>query len=129
MSKSDTRTEPPLIVVVDDDSSFRRAVGRLIGLWGYRTSSFSSAEEYLGTGVETDCIVLDLHLEGMSGLELQSVLTAQKKSIPIIFVSAMDDPIARQTALDGGAAAFLEKPFDDYSLLEVLKAVTSYPSS
>lgn len=101
----------------------------MIGLWGYRTSSFSSAEEYLGTGVETDCIVLDLHLEGMSGLELQSVLAAQKKSIPIIFVSAMDDPIARQTALDGGAAAFLEKPFDDYSLLEVLKTVTSYPSN
>ncbi|HEV7387036.1 MAG TPA: response regulator [Gemmatimonadaceae bacterium] len=129
MSKSDARTAPPLIVVVDDDASFRRAVGRLIGLWGYRTSSFSSAEEYLGTGVETDCIVLDLHLEGMSGLELQSVLAAQKKSIPIIFVSAMDDPVARQSALAGGAAAFLEKPFDDYSLLEVLKAVTSYPSS
>jgi FixJ family two-component response regulator len=129
MSKSDARTQPPLIVVVDDDASFRRAVGRLIGLWGYRTSSFSSAEEYLGTGVETDCIVLDLHLEGMSGLELQSVLASQKKSIPIIFVSAMDDPIARQTALDGGAAAFLEKPFDDYSLLEVLKTVTSYPSN
>jgi two-component system, LuxR family, response regulator FixJ len=128
-AKSRPRPEPPLVVVVDDDASFRRAVGRLIGLWGYRTFSFGSAEEYLGTGVETDCIVLDVHLEGMSGLELQAVLAAQKKSIPIIFVTAMDDPVARQSALDAGAAAFLEKPFDDYSLLEVLKAVTSYPST
>jgi FixJ family two-component response regulator len=129
MAKSRPRTEPPLVVVVDDDASFRRAVGRLIGLWGYRTFSFGSAEEYLGTGVETDCIVLDVHLEGMSGLELQGVLAAQKKSIPIIFVTAMDDPVARRCALEAGAAAFLEKPFDDYSLLEVLKAVTSYPST
>ena len=127
MAKSEPRTEPPLVVVVDDDASFRRAVGRLIGLWGYRTFSFGSAEEYLGTGVETDCIVLDVHLEGMSGLELQAVLAAQKKSIPIIFVTAMDDPEARQSAIDAGAAGFLEKPFDDYSLLEVLKAVTAYP--
>lgn len=129
MAKSEPRTEPPLVVVVDDDASFRRAVGRLIGLWGYRTFSFGSAEEYLGTGVETDCIVLDVHLEGMSGLELQAVLAAQKKSIPIIFVTAMDDSDARRCALEAGAAAFLEKPFDDYSLLEVLKAVTSYPST
>ncbi len=129
MAKSEPRTEPPLVVVVDDDASFRRAVGRLIGLWGYRTFSFGSAEEYLGTGVETDCIVLDVHLEGMSGLELQAVLAAQNRSIPIIFITAMDDPDARQSALDAGAAAFLEKPFDDYSLLEVLKAVTSYPST
>jgi len=129
MAKSERRTEPPLVVVVDDDASFRRAVGRLIGLWGYRTFSFGSAEEYLGTGVETDCIVLDVHLEGMSGLELQAVLAAQKKSIPIIFVTAMDDADARRSALAAGAAAFLEKPFDDYSLLEVLKAVTSYPST
>jgi FixJ family two-component response regulator len=129
MAKSEPRTEPPLVVVVDDDASFRRAVGRLIGLWGFRTFSFGSAEEYLGTGVETDCIVLDVHLEGMSGLELQAVLAAQKKSIPIIFVTAMDDADARRSALAAGAAAFLEKPFDDYSLLEVLKAVTSYPST
>jgi FixJ family two-component response regulator len=115
--------------VVDDDASFRRAVGRLIRLWGYRTSSFASAEEYLRIGIETDCIVLDLHLEGMSGLELQTLLSAQSKSVPIIFVSAMDDPIARRLALDGGAVAYLEKPFDGYRLLEILQAVTAYPAS
>ena len=123
------RDDPPLVVVVDDDASFRRAVGRLIRLWGYRTSSFASAEEFLRIGLETDCIVLDLHLEGMSGLELQTLLSAQSKSVPIIFVSAMDDPIARRLALDGGAVAYLEKPFDGYRLLEILQAVTAYPAT
>jgi FixJ family two-component response regulator len=123
------RLEPPLVVVVDDDASFRRAVGRLIRLWGFRTSTFPSAEEFLRLGVHTDCIVLDLHLEGMSGLELQSVLLERKNVIPIIFISAMDDADARRRALDAGAAAYLEKPFDDHRLLEVLQAVTAYPTS
>jgi FixJ family two-component response regulator len=70
--------------------------------------------------------VLDLHLEGMSGLELQGRLAADGRSIPIIFVTAMDDPVARRRALEGGAVAYLEKPFDEYRLLEVLQAVTGY---
>jgi FixJ family two-component response regulator len=121
------RTEPPLVVVVDDDASFRRAVARLIRLWGYRTCSFASAEELLRIGGDSDCIILDVHLEGMSGLELQEALSVRSKQVPIIFISAMDDPSARQRALDQGAAAYLEKPFDDYRLLEVLQAVTAYP--
>lgn len=129
MPTPDGRPEPPLVVVVDDDASFRRAVGRLIRIWGFRTSTFASAEEFLRLGVQTDCIVLDLHLEGMSGLELQGLLTERKTEIPIIFVSGMDDPVARRRALDGGAAAYLEKPFDEHRLLEVLQAVTAYPTS
>ncbi len=115
-----------MIAVVDDDASFRRAVGRLVRLWGFRTWTFASAEEYLRIGVPTDCIVLDLHLEGMSGLELQYLLSAEGKAVPIVFVTAMDDPGARRRALDAGAVAYLEKPFDDYRLLEVLEAVTGY---
>ncbi len=123
-----TMVEPPLIVIVDDDASFRRAVGRLIRLWGFRASTFASAEEYLRLAVRSDCMVLDLHLEGMSGLELQGLLSAQTKPIPIIFVTAMDDPVARRTALEAGAVAYLEKPFDEFRLLEVLQAVTAYPA-
>jgi len=123
------RGEPPLVVVVDDDDSFRKAVGRLIRLWGFRAWTFSSAEEYLRLGIPTDCIVLDLHLEGMSGLELQHLLSAQGKSIPIIFVTAIDDPVARRRAMDAGAAAYFEKPFDDYRLQEVLQAVTAFPAN
>jgi len=125
---SSNRTEPPLIVGVDDDASFRRAVGRLVRLWGFRTWTFASAEEYLRIGVPTDCIVLDLHLEGMSGLELQYLLTSEGRSVPIVFVSAMDDPTSRRLALEGGAVAYLEKPFDEHRLLEVLQAVTAYTS-
>jgi FixJ family two-component response regulator len=122
------RTEPPLIAVVDDDASFRRAVGRLVRLWGFRTWTFASAEEYLRIAVPTDCLVLDLHLEGMTGLELQALLSAQGDSVPIVFVSAMDDAIARRRALDAGAVAFIDKPFEEARLLEVLRAVTRYPS-
>jgi FixJ family two-component response regulator len=122
----ETRAEPPLIAVVDDDASFRRAVGRLARLWGFRTWSFASAEEYLRIAVQSDCIVLDLHLGGMSGLELQSLLTTQGRQVPIVFVTAMDDPLARRRALDAGAVAYLEKPFEEYRLLEVLQAVTGY---
>jgi FixJ family two-component response regulator len=120
------RTDPPLVVVVDDDASFRRAVSRLIRLWGFRTWTFASAEEYLRLGVPTDCLVLDLHLEGMSGLELQYLLASRGNTTPIIFISAMDDPIARKKAFNGGAVAFLEKPFDDYRLQEVLQNVTAF---
>ena len=117
--------EPPLVVVVDDDASFRRAVGRLVRLWGFRTWTFASAEEYLRIGVPTDCIVLDLHLEGMSGLELQYVLNSEGRSVPIVFVTAMDDPTSRRRALEAGAVAYIEKPFDEQRLLEVLQEVTA----
>ena len=122
---SDNR-EPPLIVVVDDDASFRRAVGRLVRLWGFRTWTCASGEEYLRIGVATDCIILDVHLEGMSGLELQEHLTSEGSTVPIVFVSAMDDETSRRRALEMGAVAYLEKPFDDRRLLEVLQAVTTY---
>jgi CheY-like chemotaxis protein len=122
----ESRPEPPLIAVVDDDASFRKALGRLVSAWGFRAWTFASAEEYLRIGVPTDCLVLDLHLEGMSGLELQGLLSRDQRVVPIIFVTAMDDPIARRRAMDGGAVAYLEKPFDEYRLLEVLQAVTGY---
>jgi FixJ family two-component response regulator len=129
MWKSQVRAEPPKIVVVDDDDSFRRAVARLIGLWGYNTCTFGSVEEYLRRGIEPDCIVLDVHMAGMSGLELQASLAGRRKTIPIIFVTAMDDPATRQRALDAGAVAYLEKPFEDYRLLEALQSVTDFPTT
>ncbi|HEY5941186.1 MAG TPA: response regulator [Gemmatimonadales bacterium] len=114
------------MAIVDDDASFRKAMGRLVRLWGFRTSTFASAEEYLRIGVPSDCIVLDLHLEGMSGLELQCLLLAERRAVPVVFVTAMDDPVARGRALNAGAVAYLEKPFDESRLLEVLESVTGY---
>ncbi|MDF3053360.1 MAG: response regulator [Geminicoccaceae bacterium] len=118
--------ESPLVAVVDDDASFRKALGRLVALWGFRTWTFASAEEYLRVGIASDCLVLDLHLEGMSGLELQSKLNDAGSKIPIIFVTATDDPVAERRALDTGAVAYLEKPFEEERLLEVIQAVTGY---
>jgi len=115
-----------LIAVVDDDLSFRRAVGRLARAWGFRTWTCASAEEYLLVGVPSDCIVLDLHLEGMSGLELQSRLSAEGRSVPIVFISAVDDSSARRRALEAGALEYLGKPFEEYRLLEVLQAITGF---
>lgn len=123
---SESRRQAPLVAVVDDDASFRKAMGRLVRLWGFRTSIFASAEEYLRVDVRGDCIVLDLHLEGMSGLELQCLLLAKGTAVPIVFVTAMDDPVARSRALHAGAVAYLEKPFDESRLLEVLESVTGF---
>jgi FixJ family two-component response regulator len=120
------RRESPLVAVVDDDASFRKALARLVGLWGYRTATFASAEEYLRGSVSTDCLLLDLHLEGMNGLELQSRLIEGGSVVPIIFVTAMDDPVSERRALDAGAVAYLEKPFDEHRLVDVLRAVTGY---
>jgi FixJ family two-component response regulator len=118
--------QTPVVAVVDDDASFRKAVARLVRLWGFQAGTFASAEEYLRIATPADCLVLDMHLEGMSGLELQARLSGDQRMIPIIFVTAMDDPIARGRALERGAVAYLEKPFDEHRLLEVLQAVTGY---
>jgi two-component system, LuxR family, response regulator FixJ len=124
--EAEHRLDSPLIAIVDDDASFRRAIGRLLRLAGFRTWTFASAEEYLRIGVPNDCLILDLHLEGMSGLELQLLLRTQGNDVPIVFVTATNDPNARRRALDGGAVAYLQKPFEEYWLLEVLQAVTGY---
>jgi FixJ family two-component response regulator len=113
---------PPLVVVIEDDPSFRRALSRSLTLRGFRSSGYASAEEFLEQGSldATDCIVLDIHLGGMSGFELQAELAARPSSPPIIFITAFDDPATRDRAHEAGAAAYLQKPFDEQSLLEAI---------
>src|SRR4051794_19520929 len=100
-----------VIAVVDDDESVRKAIKRLIKSVGLRVEDFASAEEYLESGRSFDpvCLVLDVRLPGMSGLELQRRLVASNRRIPIIFVSAHSD--GREHALNAGAIDFLHKPF------------------
>jgi FixJ family two-component response regulator len=124
----DDVAEHPLIVVIDDDRSFRTAIGRLLRLWGFRVESFASAEAFLQQPIMAHCIVLDLHLGGMSGLELQARMAEDGRQVPIVFVTAMEDSIMRRRALAAGAAAYLQKPFDDRRLLEVLYQVMDYRS-
>jgi FixJ family two-component response regulator len=110
------------VAVIEDDHSFRRALGRSLELQGFQTETFASAEQFLqrSASLPADCIVLDIHLGEMSGLELQAELAAASVRTPIIFITAFDDPIARQRALEGGAAGFLQKPFGDQALTSAI---------
>jgi len=120
--------EVPLIAVIDDDLSLRTAISRLLRVWGFRVDSYASAEAFLEHPTGVHCLVLDLHLGGMSGLELQTRLAEDARQVPIIFITAMEDSMIRRRALAAGAAAYLQKPFDDRRLLEVLYQVLDYRS-
>jgi FixJ family two-component response regulator len=111
-----------LISVVDDDASVLRTTMLLIESLGFRAAGFQSAELFLKSGQlhETSCLIVDVRMPGMSGLQLQSHLAALGCKIPIIFITAYDDTVSRQRALQAGAVAFLGKPFTDEMLLETI---------
>ena len=115
--------EPPLVTIVNDDPSVRKALGRLCKSVGYRVDLYDSSEAFLNANVAdiTDCLILDVQLPGKSGLELQSELIAGDKHCPIVFITAFDDDSNRSKALDGGAIDFLGKPLDIDRLLEVIE--------
>ncbi len=116
--------KPPLVVVVDDDESVRSALQDLMKEVGYPALAFASAEEFLNSGEQrnTTCLIVDLRLGGMSGLELQSKLSREHDSIPIIFITAHGDENVRMQALRAGAVEFLTKPFDAEALLDSVQA-------
>ena len=110
-----------MIGVVEDDASFRRALGRLLSGAGFRVTTFASAEEFLaseGVGA-TACLVLDVHLGGMSGFELQQRLATTGAPIPAIFITAHDDPLTRERARAG--VAYLRKPFREDALIGAIQ--------
>ena len=113
----------PLIAVVDDDFSVCRALRRLIQSAGYTVETFASAREFLDSSRvnRTACLVLDIHLGGMSGFELQEQLTATRAAIPIIFITAYDDAAIRERITRSGATAYLHKPFDEGVLLDAIR--------
>jgi len=109
----------PLISIVDDDESVRVALKSLIDSVGFHAEVFASGEEFLNSGYvsQTDCLIADVRMSGMSGLELQDRLKAVNSPVPIVFISAHDDGEARARGLRAGAIAFLKKPFSEESLL------------
>ena len=115
-------TNRPLVAIVDDDELFRRSVERLIGSAGFSVETFGSAEDFLEHGNldATACAILDMRLPGLNGFELQRQLITRPRRIPIVFVSAHEDPIVRVNALRAGAIAYLKKPFDNSTLLDAL---------
>ena len=112
-----------LISVVDDDESIRRTTTFLIESFGFRAASFESAESFLTSGQlqDTSCLLVDVQMSGMNGLELQSELAAAGCGIPIIFITAYDNKDTRQRAMQAGAVAFLAKPFHDQELLQAVR--------
>ena len=110
-----------MIGVVEDDASFRRALGRLLNAAGYSVAAFASAEEFLASESPraTACLVLDVHLGGMSGFDLQQHLVTAGVPIPTVFITAHDDPVTRERARSG--LAYLQKPFREDALIGAIQ--------
>src|SRR5256886_16117174 len=117
------------ISIVDDDESVREALKSLLKSVGFEAEAFASAEEFLNSGhlCRTACLILDVRMPGMSGVELQDRLTASRDGVPIIFISAHADEEARARALASGAIAFLVKPFSDEALLDAIEVAVHLP--
>jgi FixJ family two-component response regulator len=113
-----------LISVVDDDESTCKSTTLLIESFGFQAAGFESAESLLKSGQlhETSCLIVDVQMPGMNGLQLQRHLAASGYKIPIIFITAYDNKEWRQQAMQAGAVAFLSKPFNDEFLLETIRA-------
>ena len=114
--------QTPVIAIVDDDDSFRHATLSFVRSLGYSAAAYSSADAFLNSNAvcNTDCLITDVQMPGMSGIELQNHLLAQGKRVPVIFVTAFPETEARGHALRAGAIGFLGKPFADENLISCL---------
>src|ERR1700757_3832448 len=112
-----------MVAVIEDDESYRVAVQRLLKAEGFLVQSFASAEDFLGSGMQqkTGCLITDIRMPGMSGLDLQSKLNSDHCPIPTIFITAHGDEKMRLQAMRGGAVKFLPKRFDGEILLEAVR--------
>jgi FixJ family two-component response regulator len=111
------------ISVVDDDESVRIAMVGLLRSLGYRACAFASAEEFLGCGDvhAFDCLITDIQMPGMSGMELQQHLAEVQCSLPVIMITARPDPVLEQKALAAGALSVIRKPFEAAALIDLLR--------
>ena len=110
------------IAIIDDDESVRHALRRLVQSAGWKALTFASAEEFLQSPARPPpyCLILDMRLPGLSGLDLKKQLDAEARTVPVIFITAHVDEQVRQQALQAGAIAFLSKPFEEQALLDAL---------
>jgi FixJ family two-component response regulator len=112
----------PMISIVDDDESVRETTSSLVRSLGLNASAFASAEEFLLSDKlsDTACLITDVQMQGMTGVELQSLLLAQGRHMPIIFMTAFPEERIRKNVLNAGAVGFLSKPFDEECLIQCL---------
>jgi len=117
-----------LISIVDDDDSLRNSLNNLIRSVGFGVQGFSSAESFLNSNQRQDtaCLILDVRMPGMSGLDLQRQLVAVNSRIPIVFITSHGDDDARARALEAGAVAFLYKPFREEALLKAIDSALNH---
>jgi FixJ family two-component response regulator len=119
-----TLENPRMVAIVDDDDFMRGALQGLLKAVGLPAQAFASAEEFLKSGQQhqAGCLIADIRMPGMSGLELQAQLNAQRCKIPIIFITGHGDEKMRMQALRAGAVEFMAKPFNDDDLLDSIRA-------
>ena len=115
--------KPPIVIVVDDDLSFRNMLSRLVGTIGLKTVQFASAEEFLAAPLPDGpaCLVLDVHMPGLSGLDLQRRLTQGSRPFPIIFTTGHGDIPMTVEAMKAGAVGFFSKPFRTQEMIDAIK--------
>jgi FixJ family two-component response regulator len=124
-------SETPLISIVDDDPLARDGIRELVESLGYKAITFDSAEYFLRSSViaDTTCLITDVQMLGMNGLELQEALQSQGHQTPVIVITAYPNEKHRSRALDAGAVGFLSKPFNEESLIKCLTAAIKVRSS
>lgn len=110
------------IFVVDDDASVCRSLARLLKVAGFEVETFGTAEEYLERGLPNpSCLIVDVHLPGMDGVELQRRIAESAAGLPVIAISGHGEETTRRRALEAGATTFLDKPFSDDALLDAIE--------
>jgi FixJ family two-component response regulator len=116
--------QTPVIAIVDDDPSVRIGTERLVRSLGYTARTFASADEFLKSSQpsRTSCLITDIHMPGMNGLELQRLLNYLGHKVPIIFITAFPEDDIRQHAMTAGAIGFLAKPFEGGALVQFIEA-------
>ena len=129
MDAKDETWAETLVSIVDDDYLMRRSTWRLLRSVGFRAEAFASAEEFLRSGLvaETACLILDLRMPGMNGLQLQQHLVMSSNPVPIVFVSAHSSAAEERQALQAGAVQFLQKPVSKDGLLLAIRNALKTP--
>lgn len=123
-------TDSLTLSIVDDDELVCRSLKRFIGASGYRVEAFRSAEEFLDSCLdECDCLILDVRMPGINGLELQRRLQTQNVRLPIIFITSQTDESSKVQALKAGAVDYLHKPFKEDQLLNAIRLAVANPDS
>jgi FixJ family two-component response regulator len=122
-------SENKVISIVDDDESIRSAICSLLRALGFRANSFASAKEFLRSASldDTDCLISDVQMPEIDGLELQRRIVTLGRRVPIIFITAFPDPVQESVARAAGAVCFLAKPFDGQALAECIEIALKMP--